>query len=160
MGGNKGWYGRLKSLIFVTRLLQRLLMAESVRTLPFPTLRYRLWLPGCRCAPARVRRNWPTCLASLLYRLPCAGVEPRHARCTKRCAAAEQVRRPACITITLSPPVSPPDPARMTCLGARLPQERVGFFILDVRKATKTLVVDVLLNVQIGTPCTEDAGVV
>ena len=42
----------------------------------------------------------------------------------------------------------------MTCLGARLPQERVGFFILDVRKATKTLVVDVLLNVQIGTPCT------
>ena len=71
-----------------------------------------------------------------------------------------QVRRPACITITFSPPVSQPDPARMTCLGARLPQERVGFFILDVRKATKTLVVDVLLNVQIGTPCTEDAGVV
>ena len=70
------------------------------------------------------------------------------------CSVTEQVRQLACITCTFSPPMSPSDPAQIARLGARLPQERVDFFILDARKGTNTLILDDLLNVHIGTPCT------
>ena len=54
-------------------------------------------------------------------------------------------------TGTFSPSMIPPEPARLTHLGARLPQERVKPFIFDVRVVSNLLVSDVL---QFGTPCT------
>ena len=64
------------------------------------------------------------------------------------------MRRPACTTSTVSPPISPLDPTHVTCLGARLPQERVGSFIRNMRLASNRLVVDLLLILQKCVPAT------
>ena len=42
----------------------------------------------------------------------------------------------------------------MTRLSARLPQERVDSFVIDVSMVTNRVVVDILLNLQNCTPCT------
>ena len=60
--------------------------------------------------------------------------------------SAEQARRPACVTINISLPISPPDPVHMSHLGARLPQERVNSFIFDVIMVSNRLVFDDLFN--------------
>ena len=54
----------------------------------------------------------------------------------------------------VSPPMPPSELARLTRLGALLPQELVESFILDVRMVTNRLVVDALLNLQKGAPAT------
>ena len=86
--------------------------------------------------------------------LPCAGVDAQRDIGTERAELQwRRAGRPATQN-RVSPPMPPSELARLTRLGALLPQELVESFILDVRMVSKRLVVDNLLHLQKSTPAT------
>ena len=100
-------------------------------------------------------------MPSRSHRLPCAGVSAERARCTNVRWSAEQARRPACVTINISLPISPPDPVHMSHLGARLPQERVNSFIFDVIMVSNRLAFSMICSISERVhPALQDAGLV